>query len=605
MARLLAVPADAGSTMSVNEILSHPASVPLSAAAFWPLDVAPEFIEILPVAIYACDAAGRVLWFNRRAAELWGRSPRIGDDAELFCGSHKVIFGGREIGRAETPMAVALRTGCPVDGAEGIVERPDGSRIWAKVYIDLVRDETGAIAGAVNCFLDSTDHHRANEDLRSKQQDLEDFFENGAVALHLVGSDGRILRANKAELELLGYTAEEYVGRPVADFHVDTDVIRDILVRLGRGEKLDKYPARLRAKDGSIKHVLITSSAQFKDGQFQHTRCFTLDVTESRLAQERLAENERWFRQVLEALPAAVYTTDAEGRITYYNQAAVELSGREPELGTDHWCVTWQLYWPDGTPLPHDQCPMAIALKEGRPIRNAEAVAERPDGTKVPFIPYPTPLRDSSGALVGAVNMLVDVSERKQAETQQRVLLDELNHRVKNNMQMLHSLLWNAQREAEDPKSQAILAEAGHRVAAMAAAQRVLYDARNPTCFDAKDFLEAVCGAARQALSKEVTIRCETARGQLSNETAMPLALILNELLTNAAKHGGPGIVRVGLVCDSGSSNLTVEDDGPGFDLKEVRKRSSGLGLVMGLARQLGGRLEVQRTPGARCIVRF
>src|SRR6185436_2093659 len=104
-------------------------------------------------------------------------------------------------------------------------------------------------------------------------------------------------------------------------------------------------------------------------------------------------------------------------------------------------CGSWKLYWPDGRPLPHDQCPMATALKEGRPIRGVEAVAERPDGTRVPFLPYPTPIRDANGKLVGGINMLVDVSERKQAETQQRVLLNELNHRVKNNMQMLQSLL--------------------------------------------------------------------------------------------------------------------------------------------------------------------
>src|SRR5215467_1944294 len=143
--------------------------------------------------------------------------------------------------------------------------------------------------------------------------------------------------------------------------------------------------------------------------------------------------------ELLEVLPVAVYTTDADGRIIFYNEAAAELWGRRPELGTSQWCGSWKLYRSDGRPLPHDECPMAIALKEGRPIRGVEAVAERPDGTRVPFIPYPTPLRDAAGNVVGAINMLVDVSERKQAETQQRILLNELNHRVKNNMQMLQS----------------------------------------------------------------------------------------------------------------------------------------------------------------------
>src|SRR5688572_29706336 len=121
-------------------------------------------------------------------------------------------------------------------------------------------------------------------------------------------------------------------------------------------------------------------------------------------------------RELLDALPAAIYTTDADGRVTYYNAAAVQLAGRTPKIGSDEWCVTWRLYWPDGTPLPHDECPMAVALRTGRPVRGVEAVAERPDGTLVPFMPYPTPLHDATGKVVGAVNMLVDLSERSHAE---------------------------------------------------------------------------------------------------------------------------------------------------------------------------------------------
>jgi PAS domain S-box-containing protein len=121
-------------------------------------------------------------------------------------------------------------------------------------------------------------------------------------------------------------------------------------------------------------------------------------------------------RDAIEALPAAIYTTDAEGRLTFYNAAAAELWGCRPELGESKFCGSWKLYWPDGTPLPHDECPMAMALHQKRPIRGMEAVAERPDGTRISFIPYPTPLFDDSGRLTGAVNMLVDITDRKRAD---------------------------------------------------------------------------------------------------------------------------------------------------------------------------------------------
>jgi PAS domain S-box-containing protein len=132
-------------------------------------------------------------------------------------------------------------------------------------------------------------------------------------------------------------------------------------------------------------------------------------------AERRPRDSEQAFRALLETFPAPVYTTDAAGRITFYNEAAAKFSGRQAVLGTDQWCVTWRLYWPDGTPLPHDECPMAIALKEGREIRGQRAVAERPDGTRVRFMPYPTPLHDASGVLVGAVNMLLEIDDHEPA----------------------------------------------------------------------------------------------------------------------------------------------------------------------------------------------
>jgi PAS domain S-box-containing protein len=124
----------------------------------------------------------------------------------------------------------------------------------------------------------------------------------------------------------------------------------------------------------------------------------------------------------LRDLPAPIYVTDAQGVVTFFNQACVGFSGRRPAIGKDRWCVTWKLYTEDGESMPHDQCPMAVALLEKRTIRQLTAVAERPDGTRVTFMPFPTPLLDGDGAVVGAVNMLIDLTEIRQ--------LDELRAQV-------------------------------------------------------------------------------------------------------------------------------------------------------------------------------
>jgi len=148
------------------------------------------------------------------------------------------------------------------------------------------------------------------------------------------------------------------------------------------------------------------------DGIFVHA----VEVTDKVMARQEVEKRERQFRAMIDALPAAIYTTDAEGRLTHFNPAAVEFSGRIPEIGTDQWCVSWKLLHPDGRPMPHDECPMAIALKEGRVIEGAEAIAQRPDGTQRWFTPYPTLLRDGQGKIIGGINMLVDITARKQAE---------------------------------------------------------------------------------------------------------------------------------------------------------------------------------------------
>ena len=112
-------------------------------------------------------------------------------------------------------------------------------------------------------------------------------------------------------------------------------------------------------------------------------------------------------RAILDELPFAIYSTDADGRIVYFNPASVEFAGRLPMLGRDKWCVSWKIYSTAGALIPHDQCPRAVAIHEGRNIRGVMTVAERPNGTRVPFTPYPTPILDRQGKVLGAFNMLL------------------------------------------------------------------------------------------------------------------------------------------------------------------------------------------------------
>jgi PAS domain S-box-containing protein len=125
---------------------------------------------------------------------------------------------------------------------------------------------------------------------------------------------------------------------------------------------------------------------------------------------------ERALRDALDELRAAIYITDADGVVTYFNPACLDFTGRRPEVGADRWCVTWRLYTNAGEHLPHDECPMAVAINTQRPIRGVTAIAERPDGTRVNFRPWPTPIFDKDGQFAGAVNILEDVTDEVRAD---------------------------------------------------------------------------------------------------------------------------------------------------------------------------------------------
>jgi two-component sensor histidine kinase len=188
-------------------------------------------------------------------------------------------------------------------------------------------------------------------------------------------------------------------------------------------------------------------------------------------------------------------------------------------------------------------------------------------------------------------------------------LLDEWNHRLKNNLQILIRLLESGYRKARSSEAREVLSDAIRRIGAIGTAQRAYYCARGSTDVSGQDLVSAICANARTLFGSDVSIDCKAARDDLPKETAMPLALILNELLMNAVKYGGNQhgqvTVAVGFSRRPGLYELCVQDEGFGFDLEDPKSRLSGLGLIRALAQRLGGSFSVKRTPGARCTVRF
>jgi PAS domain S-box-containing protein len=306
--------------------------------------------------------------------------------------------------------------------------------------------------------------------------------------------------------------------------------------------------------------------------------------------------------EILEALPAAVYTTNAEGQITFYNRAAAEMWGCRPELGASYFCGSWRLYWPDGKPMRHEDCPMAVALRENRPIRGAEAIAERPDGTMVPFIPYPTPLRDSSGRLIGAVNMLVDISERKRAEKRQKTLVDELNHRVKNMLSTVQSLAMQTFRKTGVPLRARQAFE--RRLFALSAA----HDQLSIGGWESAE-LSAILHELLAPFGDGERVRFEGEAVSLGPKTALTLAMVLHELATNAVKYGAlstpDGRVQLEWRVDesAGSGQLRIDwKESGGPQVEKPTRRGFGMRLIeRAIEKELHGSAEIDFARSGVC----
>jgi PAS domain S-box-containing protein len=377
-------------------------------------------IEQLPVAVLIADTAGQVVRCNRRGADLWGTpgdiTPRLYSDA------------GRPLPMEDAPIVLALRSGAAVRDMEVWIDRQSGPRVCALFEVDLLRGPDGATVGAVACLTDITERKDAEAGLLQQQSFLRTLVDATPECVKLVSRDGEILRINAAGARMVGaQSPAQMIGANVYTVIAPEDIEawRSRHERVCNGEPLN-WEYQIICMDGS-RRFLETHAVPMKTPQWGVVQlAVTRDVTERRQQQAQQQDSARRLIELMHALPTAVYTTDAEGRITFYNQGAVDLWGYRPALHKTRWCGAWKLYASDGTPMAHEDSPMAVALREGREVRDVEGILERPDGVRIPFAPYPTPLHDSSGAIVGAVNMLVDISRHRAAEDAQQRLIDGL-----------------------------------------------------------------------------------------------------------------------------------------------------------------------------------
>ena len=487
---------------------------------------------------------------------------------------------------------------------------------------------TAPISGEIPGFLDG------------RERELVDFVEHAVIGLHWVGPDGCILWANQAEMALLGYAPDEFIGHHIAEFHVDRETIDDILARLMRNEELHNYPARLRCKDGSIRHVLISSNVRWEGDRFLHTRCFTRDVTELRLMEEAQAR----LAAIVDSADDAIIGKTLDGIITSWNRGAERLYGyTEAEIVGQPISV---LIPPDRP----DELPSIMArLRRGQHIEHYETERVKKSGERVDVSVSISPVRDSRGVIIGASAIARDITARKRAEAERAQLLArerEARAEAENALRLRDEFLSIASHELRTPltllkgNAQLLLRmqtrghldpqrldlalqridTATNRLAELTdelldvARMRVGRFELRPRAFDLVALLEEVVAPYREQLGGDHTLAVETPDGDCTvHADPDRVQQVLSNLLTNAVKYSPEGgTIRLRVECRPEEVMVQVQDQGIGLPAETAEaifqpfgraanasvRQLPGLGLGLYICRALleqqGGRIWAQ-----------
>ena len=576
--------------------------------------------------VVVTDPAGRIVSLNAVAERLTGWS----SDAARGRALDEIFRIVDEDTRqpVDNPALRALREGAVVGLANHtILIARDGTEWPIDDSAAPVRGADGTVAGCVLVFRDVSDRRRTEQTLRASEEELSDFFENASVGLHWIDADGRILRVNKSELAMLGYTAEEYIGRPVTEFHVDRPVVDEMLDRLARGETLRNYPARLRCRDGSVRHVLISSNARWeRGGRFAHSRCVVLDVTERRQADEIRG----LLAAVVESTEDAVITKSLEGDILSWNAGARAMLGYSADEVVGR---SVNLIIPESR--REEELAILERVREAKRVEPFETQRVARGGRIIDVSLSVSPIRDEHGGIIGASSIARDIGQRKALEQSLRdsdrrkdEFLAVLAHELRNPLAPIRSGVAALRLALPDD---ATLRHVGgiieRQVRQMSRLLDDLLDVSRITHNKLELRMEPLTLQAVIDSALETSRPLVESAGQTVSVAAPPepvpivadpmrIAQVFANLISNASKYSHAGTaIRIGVTLHPRDVAITVSDDGIGiaaealptiFDVfsqaSQARTRAQGgvgigLSLVKGLVELHGGRVSA-RSPG-------
>ena len=528
-----------------------------------------------------------------------------------YVASWKLLdLDGRPLRTDEVPLARAVMLGehC---SREFLIHRGDGDDRAVLAKAAPIKDEAGTVVAAVVVFLDVTEQKRA-------ERDLEQFFNLVPDLVCIASGDGFFRKLNDEWVRVFGYSKEELMARPFAEFvhPEDRAATRHEVAQETSGNSTASFVNRYRAKDGTYRWLEWNATATTPSGLlFAAAR----DITGHRQAEEAVRESELRYRTLANSGQGLIWTAGLDKKCNYFNQTWLDFTGRvlDQELG-DGWVEGVQ---PDDL----ERCVATYVTAFDRRERFSMDYRLRHHSGEYRWIQDDgSPRFDDAGHFLGYIGHCLDITERKNSEQamqqslrEKEALLKEVHHRVKNNLQVISSLLRLEGAQSTDTATTTGLQNMQERVRAMALLHENLYRAGNLAEVDMEIYLGNVCrqllhsGAARAA--GEIDLQLQLAPLHLEMNQALPCGLLINELVSNCLKHafpagrGGRIVVALQPTPEGDAWCLRVEDNGvglpAGFDIHLLR--SLGLQLVSDLSQQIQGRLEFFSPHGACFMVHF
>jgi PAS domain S-box-containing protein len=375
--------------------------------------IADDLIDLLPALVARVDCNMDVHFVNRSFRKLF---PGSREDSHS---SFPMLVGKQVFHQIQRHLGKIL-----VGGAAhfGISLERQGEHRYMDVNLVPEFNENKEVKGFI---FHSTD---ISEKLNTHYL-LHDYFENASIGLHRVNADGIIEWANRAELDMLGYSEQEYIGQHISCFHKNQQTIKDILSRLSRNEVLTNYEAELICKDGSSRYVAINSSVLWEGEKFVHTRCFTIDITEQKRAEKALMESEAQFRTMANLVPLIIWTTDAEGYCNFLSKRWEELTGKDisRSLGNE-W---FQAIHPDDRKNIQNSWGKSLLQRKSF---EAKFRIQNLKGTFVVVYAQSIPRYNAEEEFVGYIGILQDISVQENIKSSlEKIVLDRTEDLRKKN----------------------------------------------------------------------------------------------------------------------------------------------------------------------------